>query len=90
LVIKLGRRKAADIYVLFLMLTYLSLLAGVAFGVLPTWSLLGLLTIPLALPAGAIALKYPDDMKKIQPAMAMNVLINLLTPVLVGVGILIG
>ncbi len=90
IVIIWGRKRAAAVYSLFLIESYLVILAAVAFNVLPKWSLLGLLTMLLAVPAGTIALRHPDDIKKLQPAMAMNVLVNLLTPTLAGVGMLIG
>ncbi|MFW6303542.1 MAG: prenyltransferase [Candidatus Sumerlaeota bacterium] len=89
-VILLGRRHAAVIYTLFLALTYLTILAGVAFNLLPEMALLGLLTLVLAIPAGLIALRKSDDIQGLHPALAMNVLINLLTPVLMGIGLLIG
>ena len=53
------------------------------------WALLGLLTVPLAVAAGRGAVKFADDTKAIVPYLIMNVLINLLTPLLMAVGIFI-
>jgi len=89
LVIVAGRRVGSLVYTLFLAATYLSILAGVLLGLLPAWALLGLLTLPLAIFTSLSAARYAENMPKLAPAMGMNVLINILTPILVGAGLLI-
>jgi 1,4-dihydroxy-2-naphthoate octaprenyltransferase len=89
LVIVAGRRVSAIVYTLFLAGTYLSIGIGVVLGLLPALALLGLLTLPLAVFTASSAIRYGDNMPKLAPAMGMNVLINILTPILVGVGLLI-
>jgi len=88
--ITLGRKGAAVIYVVFLILTYVSIVAGVAFMLAPRWTLLGLLTLLLAVPVSVNVLKNADNLPELMPSMGMNVLLNLLTPLLVGIGFLIG
>ena len=56
---------------------------------MPVFTLLGLLTIPLAFKAISGAFKY-DDMSKLVPAMANNVLVVLLTQLLMGIGFILG
>jgi hypothetical protein len=51
--------------------------------------LLGLLTVVLAVPAGIKAFRYAEDVEKLIPAMGWNVLINLVTPVLVSIGLFV-
>ena len=87
--ILLGRRSASVVYNLFLLGAYLTIILGVAFGLLPPVSLLGLLTACLAVPAGMRAFRHADDLPGLAPALGLNVLVNLLTPVLVGIGLLI-
>jgi 1,4-dihydroxy-2-naphthoate octaprenyltransferase len=87
--ILLGRQASSYIYVAFLACTYLSVISGYLLGVLPAWALMGLLTLLLAIPAGLGAVRYNQDIQKLMPAMGMNVLINLLTPLLVAVGLFI-
>ncbi|MBN2388234.1 MAG: prenyltransferase [Anaerolineales bacterium] len=87
--ILLGRRTSSRIYALFLFLTYLTIVMGIIFGLLPTACLLGLLTAALAVPAGLRAFHHADEIPELIPALGMNVLIDLLTPVLVGVGLLV-
>jgi 1,4-dihydroxy-2-naphthoate polyprenyltransferase len=88
--ILLGRKKSAVIYTIFLLLTYVSIAAGVAVGALPPFTLLGLLTLFIAVPTAMKVLRSADELPQLMPAMGMNVILNLLTPVLVGIGFLIG
>jgi hypothetical protein len=55
----------------------------------PLWSLLGLLTLIFAIPAGRGAWQHSDGSPKLYPSMGMNVLVNVVTPILVGGGFLI-
>jgi 1,4-dihydroxy-2-naphthoate octaprenyltransferase len=87
--ILIGRKASAIIFVSFMAATYLVIVLGVIFKVLPIWCLLGLATLIFALPAGRGALQHPNDLPKLMPSLGMNVLINILTPVLVGIGFLI-
>jgi 1,4-dihydroxy-2-naphthoate octaprenyltransferase len=88
--ILIGNKASAWIFVSFLGATYLTIIFGVIFGVFPVWCLLGLLTLVFGFPAAKGALEHPDDLPKLMPSMAMNVLANIVTPVLVGIGFLIG
>ncbi len=87
LVIVKGERYSARVYGAFLALAYLSLLVGVALGVLPKGALLGLVTLVMAVPTAARVLRYARDLEGIMPALGRNVLINLLTPLFTGVGL---
>ena len=86
----IGRRASSRIYVLFLALAYASIVAGVALGYLAPASLLGLLTLPLAVKAGLGAYRHAEDIPSLIPAMAQNVLLNIATPALAALGLLIG
>jgi 1,4-dihydroxy-2-naphthoate octaprenyltransferase len=89
IVVLFGRRTASLVYNLFLLLSYLTIIFGVAAGLLPMISLIGLLTAVIAIPAGLRAFRHAEDIQQLIPAMGMNVVINLLTPTLVGIGLLI-
>jgi len=84
-----GRRRASLVYNLFLLLAYLTVILGVVLGLLPAVSLIGLLTAVIAIPAGLRAFHHADDIGQLIPALGMNVLVNLLTPALIGIGLLI-
>lgn len=88
--ILLGLRRSSQIYALFLLLTYVSIVFGVLGSYLPKASLLGLITILMAVPVAIGAFRNAEDVEKLKPSMGMNVVINLATPVLVAVGLFIG
>jgi 1,4-dihydroxy-2-naphthoate octaprenyltransferase len=83
----LGRRVSGYIYIAFLLATYLVIGLAVIFGFMPVFSLLGLLTLFLAVPAIQRVLRYSEDIPNLMPALGQNVLIILLTPVLVAIGL---
>ena len=84
-----GRRIASLIYNLFLLLAYLAIILGVSARLLPVAGLIGLLSAAVAIPAGLRAFRHADHIPQLLPAMGLNVLVNLLTPILVGIGFLI-
>ena len=88
--ILIGRRASSLIYGAFLLSAYLTIVAGVYLGCLPPISLIGLMTIALAVPSFVGAYRYAEDIKKLIPYMGLNVMINIATPVLVAVGLFVG
>jgi 1,4-dihydroxy-2-naphthoate octaprenyltransferase len=86
--ILIGRKKSAWIYAGFLVAAYTQLLICVYLTFLPVYSLLGLLSLSLAIPAVWISLQYADDMERLKPALGLNVAVTLSTPVLVAAGII--
>ena len=88
--IVIGRRKSSVIYSAFLLLAYLSIVAGVWLGHLPAASLLGLLTLPIAVRAGSGAYRHAEQPAELIPCQGINVILNITTPVLVAVGLFVG
>jgi 1,4-dihydroxy-2-naphthoate octaprenyltransferase len=84
-----GRRASSIVYIAFLVLTYLSLVLSVAFHHLPLLSLLGLATLLIAIPAGRGAYTSSENIPQLLPHMGQNVLINLLTPLITALGIVL-
>ena len=80
-----GRKRAAIVYSATTMAVYVWVAGAVAFGQMPVFSLIALLTFPLAFKAISGAMKS-DDLSKLVPAMASNVLVVLLTQLLLGIG----
>lgn len=89
LLIVSGRRVSSLVYGSFLMAAYGSLLAGWLLRILPAWSLLGLLTFPVAAWVALHVIRYAEDMEKLMPALGLNVVINIVTPVLVAIGLFV-
>jgi 1,4-dihydroxy-2-naphthoate octaprenyltransferase len=87
--ILLGRTISGYIYIAFLIAAYLVIGLGVIFGFLPRFSLLGLLTLVLAVQVIRNLLANSDNVPALIPSMGQNVLINLLTPALLTIGFFI-
>ena len=87
--IVIGRRASSLLYVGFLLMAYLSLIWGVYNQYLPKASLAGLATAILAVPVSIGSYRYAENVKKLIPSMGINVAINILTPVLVSIGLII-
>lgn len=88
--IVMGRRVSGFIYIGFLIAAYLVIGFGVFFGYLPRLALLALLTLVLAVQVIRNVLRNSDNIPALIPAMGQNVLINLATPVLLAIGLILG
>lgn len=88
--ITIGRKKSVRIYITFLLLAYVALGLGVLTGYLPPASLIGLLTLVIVIPITKGVLKNNEDIENLIPQMGQNVIVNIVTPVLVAVGLFFG
>ncbi len=86
LVILLGKKLSAWIYVAGLAATYLSILVAVLVGAAPVAVLISLATIPIAYKASRITLKSYDQNSDLVPALGSNVMLILLTILLMAGG----
>jgi len=86
LVMALGTKKASRLYTALVAATYLSIILGVAFHLMPLPVLVGLLTSPVAFKAVQGALQHHDDIPKLIPALGANVITILGTDLLLTVG----
>jgi len=83
--ITMGKARASLVYSILTLVVYLWIIGGVVAGQMPAFSLLALLTFPLAIKAIRGALKH-QEISRLVPAMANNVLVVLLTQLLLGIG----
>ena len=83
--ITIGKAKASIVYSVLTVIVYLWIIGGVIAGQMPVFSLIALLTLPLAIKSIRGALKH-QEIGKLVPAMANNVLVVLLTQLLLGIG----
>jgi len=88
--IALGLRRSSLIYGLFLLLSYVSIALGVHLHHLPRFSLMGLFTIAIALPAFAGAYRFGENIERLIPYLGLNVIVVILTPLLVAAGLFLG
>lgn len=86
MVILLGKRRASWLYAAVELGTYVAIVAGVAFGVLTPWALVGLGALVLAAKAISGALKEREGFESLFPAMGANVMAVLATNVLLAIG----
>lgn len=75
-------------YAAMTVLAYASIPVGVLLGVLPAGAMLGLLTLVLAIPTVRDVLAHALQVQQLLPAMGRNVGINIATPVLMALGML--
>jgi len=83
--IVLGKRRAACIFSLFVVLVYLWVAGAVIAGPMPTWTLLSFLTLPLALQVIQGSFRY-DDWDAFLPVMGKNVQLILSVQFLIALG----
>jgi len=88
--ILIGRRASSIFYGVFLLAAYLTIILGVCYEYLPKASLLGLGSVLISVPAFLGAFIYSENISKLIPFMGLNVIINIVTPVLVAIGLLVG
>jgi len=89
LIVRLGKKRAASGYVILISGVYLSILIGVLTAIMPTATLIGLITIPIAAKAAAYTLKHHSNSLKLVPANASTILCHLLTSLLLSAGYVI-
>jgi len=88
--IQIGRQRSTRIYLIFLIAPFVAIVAGVVFDVFPLSGLLGLLGSILVVPIFRGVLRYAEDTEKLIPVLGQNVLVNLVTPILLAVGLALG
>jgi len=86
--IVIGKKNAAMVYSILMVVMYLWIIGAVYSGDMPAFTLLGLITLPLAWKAISGSFKF-NDMGKLVPALANNVFVVLLTQLLMGVGFIL-
>ncbi len=87
--ITIGRKASSTLYGSFLLLSYLSIILGVLLNLLPALSLIALLTAIIAWRAYQGARKNAENIPALIPSMGMNVVLNLSTPALLALALLI-
>lgn len=85
----IGRKASVRVYAAFIAGAYISIIFGYLTGSLPFGSLIALSTIVLGVKTIRGAAKYADDIPKLIPYMGRNVIINIVTPVLLAIGLFI-
>lgn len=87
--IQIGKQNSRVIYNSFLILPFIVIMIGAAVGLFPLSSLIGLLGLLVAVPIIRGVAADVEDTEKLIPILGQNVIINLVTPILFAVGLLI-
>ncbi len=90
LIIVRGKRAGVLVYGLFLLFTYLSVIAGWLLGLIPVHSLIALIPAILAIHVFNGVRKHFDSIPQLIPFMGKNVALILLTHILLAIGIVWG
>jgi 1,4-dihydroxy-2-naphthoate octaprenyltransferase len=86
LVVRMGRKRSATVYGGMLALVYVSIVAGILFGNVTPWALLGLVTVVWSWQAYQVARIHYDHPKELVPANALTIRIHLVTGLLLTAG----
>lgn len=86
--IVLGEARASKVYSALTIIVYVWIICSVAAKLMPTFSLIALLTLPFAVKAIRGALNYEEE-DKLMPALGNNVIVILITQLLLGIGYII-
>jgi 1,4-dihydroxy-2-naphthoate octaprenyltransferase len=82
LVVRLGRKRAADVYGVLMLSTYAVILLGISLSLMPVLTLLSFLSAPLAIRAVFVARRNYGDPRKLVPANAGTIRVHLFTGLL--------
>jgi 1,4-dihydroxy-2-naphthoate octaprenyltransferase len=86
LLIAMGPKNASRLYAGLVLLTYLSIIGGVVFKLMPPLTLIGFLSIIFAYKAVKVTFKHYDNVQELLPALKANVLTVLVTDALLALG----
>lgn len=88
--IQIGKVRSSRIYLAFLILPFVAIVTGVLFDLLPISGLLGLLGLILVVPIFRGVQAHAESTENLIPVLGQNVLVNLVTPIALAVGLMIG
>ncbi len=86
-VVSLGRKRASYVYLAMVTATYLSIIMGVVFKIIPPFALISLLTLPLAVKAVTRLFQVYEDPVAVVSVCGMTVGLHLMTGLLLALGI---
>lgn len=89
IIIVMGKKAGVRVYGVFLAGAFAAIIFGYLLGLFPLGSLLALAALVIAIPTVIGVSKHADDIPKLMPYMGRNVVINILTPVLLAIGLFI-
>jgi len=89
LVVILGKARAVKLVPVLFGLTYASIVFGVVLGIMPVWTLVALVTVPVAINITKLAFDNYECVQKYIAAQAQTILVHSVTGILISAGYLI-
>lgn len=86
LIVRLGPERAVGGYYFILALTYLTIIVGALWGIMPMLALIALVTTPIAVKAAGVARVHHSESQKLIPAMASTIVLHLSVGLLICLG----
>ncbi len=86
-VVRLGRRRSVVVHAGLFALAWGAIAAGILWHLLPGWSALAFLAVPIAARATAVSARRYDELEKLTPANVGTIAAHLVTSVLLSVGL---
>jgi 1,4-dihydroxy-2-naphthoate octaprenyltransferase len=86
LVVRLGRKRAAWFFAIFMLLPYVAVTVAVSAGAVPSLSLLALFALPISVRAFMIAKKHHSDSRRLVPANVLTIAAHFIVAVMLGIG----
>jgi 1,4-dihydroxy-2-naphthoate octaprenyltransferase len=88
LVVVLGRRRASAVLPIFIVMTYVLIIAGILVGYVKVYSLISLASLPFAVRAAYSLRKDPDHIQTVEPAMSCTVAYSRITGFLLALSLI--
>lgn len=90
LVVRLGKQRAAQVFVAMMAAPYIAVAFAVRMDAIPKLSLLTMLTLPLALRAALVARRFHSDSQRLIPANVLTIGTHMTVAVSLGAGYVLG
>ncbi len=90
LIVAMGKQKAMQVFPFLLAAYYLFVVLGVVLGYFPSWSLVVLLTVPIAVKAVVVGQRHYTKIKELLPANASVIALHAVTTLLFSASFLAG
>ncbi len=88
-VVRLGKPRGVKVYILIVFMAYLSITLSAVSGLLPAWTLLSLVTLPVAIRASRILCRSYERTTQMLPAMGLTITLHLSVGLLLLAGLIL-
>lgn len=83
LVVRLGKKKATNGFIILMIVAYVILLVSVLFRITPPLTIIGFVSLPLVIKVSRILKKHYDETPNLIPGMALTIICTLITGIMI-------